>query len=927
MLNKMEMEADYIGLLLMASAGYDPRIAPRVYEKLGKVAGDSTLKDYLSTHPSGKKRAQLLAQAKVMEEALTLYREARAGRGIEVVGRMLEHLKDRLSGLIEEYWGSLSYATDVFRLIQNPSPSVYNIMIRAYACKDNGVDEIGLWQPIILYKQMLCSGIAPNYLTFPFLVKECTKRDGGGLGLSVHGQIIKFGFHGDLFVQNALISFYSATGSVQEDGGEKCITWNSTITGLVQGGRPKEAVEYFFEMQVMSNDTVRPDKITIASVLSACASLGAIDHGKWVHSYLKRSGLECDMVIGTALVDMYGKCGCVESAIEVFRKMPKKDILAWTAMISALLFMGLVHHYACMVDLLSRAGLFEEAEGLIRCMPMQPDVFVWGALLGGFPGCSMIEICGVVYEFSVTGSPEVVMGEVEWVLNGLKNVMKMEGRMHDLCTLHYLQGPEMHVKIKDTHILSAQGNMRVGEGGAFNKTRFHDCMCHGWSSLSWEFYYRCSQNHVPFDFSFIYWKLVAVRMGALLFASVMILILLGFYVACSFMLALLGILSFFLMIFVAKFLFVYIREKYITYRMILPSHSEIYTADPVNVEYILKTNFINYGKGEYHCDIMKDLFGDGIFAVDGEKWRTSGSLQVMNSQRKFCRDFSTSVFQDNAAKLVLKVSMVAAAKQMMDCRYVDLLWRIKRFLNLGLEAALKHNIKRGKEDILSRFLLESKKDPKKMNDRYLRDIILSFVIAGKDTSADTLTWFFYLLCKHPLVQEKVVLEVREATKAQINIPADEFAKKITEKSLDKMQYLHAALTETLRLYPAVPMVMCAHFDPSHARFPFILVRYNMELNFYAMYLEVSGFVGSDTYCNKKLFLPLKGSGRRVEWCSFIQTWPVCFVRSFQNLVFFSTVDGKHSEEDDILPDGFKVKKGDGMCYMAYAHGENEMHLG
>lgn len=125
---------------------------------------------------------------------------------------------------------------------------------------------------------------------------------------------------------------------------------------------------------------------------------------------------------------------------------------------------------------------------------------------------------------------------------------------------------------------------------------------------------------------------------------------------------------------------------------------------------------------------------------------------------------------------------------------------------------------RGKEDILSRFLLESKKDPKKMNDRYLRDIILSFVIAGKDTSADTLTWFFYLLCKHPLVQEKVVLEVREATKAQINIPADEFAKKITEKSLDKMQYLHAALTETLRLYPAVPMVMCAHFDPSPCPF-------------------------------------------------------------------------------------------------------------
>ncbi|KAG2715726.1 hypothetical protein I3760_03G091300 [Carya illinoinensis] len=80
---RMEIEADYVGLLLMASAGYDPRVAPKVYEKLGKLTGDSKLRDYLSTHPSGKKRAQMLAQAQVMEEALTIYRQVRAGRGIE----------------------------------------------------------------------------------------------------------------------------------------------------------------------------------------------------------------------------------------------------------------------------------------------------------------------------------------------------------------------------------------------------------------------------------------------------------------------------------------------------------------------------------------------------------------------------------------------------------------------------------------------------------------------------------------------------------------------------------------------------------------------------------------------------------------------------------------------------------------------------
>lgn len=93
-----------------------------------------------------------------------------------------------------------------------------------------------------------------------------------------------------------------------------------------------------------------------------------------------------------------------------------------------------------------------------------------------------------------------------------------------------------------------------------------------------------------------------------------------------------------------------------------------------------------------------------------------------------------------------------------------------------------------------------------MTDQYLRDITLNFIIAGKDTSANTLTWFFYMLCKHPLVQEKVAREVREATEADSNLSAHDFAQLITEAALEKMQYLHAALTETLRLYPAVPVV-------------------------------------------------------------------------------------------------------------------------
>ncbi|GMN43034.1 hypothetical protein TIFTF001_012237 [Ficus carica] len=143
------------------------------------------------------------------------------------------------------------------------------------------------------------------------------------------------------------------------------------------------------------------------------------------------------------------------------------------------------------------------------------------------------------------------------------------------------------------------------------------------------------------------------------------------------------------------------------------------------------------------------------------------------------------------------------------------------------------------EDILSRFLMESEKNPEEMTDLYLRDIILNFMIAGKDTSANTLSWFFYMLCKNPLVQEKVAQEVRDVIggKAEDNkANIDDVVAAITDATLDQMHYLHAAMTETLRLFPAVP------------------------------------------------------------------------------------VDGRCADVDDILPDGFKVKKGDGVYYMAYAMG-------
>lgn len=114
---------------------------------------------------------------------------------------------------------------------------------------------------------------------------------------------------------------------------------------------------------------------------------------------------------------------------------------------------------------------------------------------------------------------------------------------------------------------------------------------------------------------------------------------------------------------------------------------------------------------------------------------------------------------------------------------------------------LFHGSQTKREDILSRFLQVAETDP-----IYLRDISLSFIIAGKDTTAGTLSWFIYVLCKHPDIQEKVAQEVREVTSTKRVINVDDFAASVTEEALENMQYLHATITETLRLYPAVPVV-------------------------------------------------------------------------------------------------------------------------
>jgi len=316
-----------------------------------------------------------------------------------------------------------------------------------------------------------------------------------------------------------------------------------------------------------------------------------------------------------------------------------------------------------------------------------------------------------------------------------------------------------------------------------------------------------------------------------------------------------------------------------TFRLLSPGRRQIYTSDPAVVEHILRTNFTSYGKGYFNYENMSDLLGDGIFAVDGDKWKQQRKIASYDFSTRALRDFSGGVFNKNAAKLARIVASNAATKHPMDFQgllmkatmdsiftiafgldlntldgsadegsrfaaafddaseftlaaFLNVFWKVARFLNVGVEATLRDRIKvvdefvykriRGrademsddkardahpKQDLLSRFILATTSDSGKVDYKYLRDIIMNIVIAGKDTTAGGLSWFLYMVCKHPDVQEKISKEVSEATAnaGEAASSVDEFSRSLTDEALNRMHYLHAALTETLRLYPSVPL--------------------------------------------------------------------------------------------------------------------------
>ncbi|CAN7046754.1 unnamed protein product [Brassica oleracea var. botrytis] len=330
---------------------------------------------------------------------------------------------------------SMNYAASIFRGINGPCTFDYNTMIRGY------VNETSFEEALRVYSEMVEEGIEPDNFTYPFVLKACTRLKSIRERKQIHGHVFKHGFEADVFVQNSLINMYGRCGETalssavfEKLESKTAASWSSMVSARAGVGMWSDCLTLFREM--CRETGLKAEESGMVSALSACANTGALDLGMSIHAYLLRNISELNIAVKTSLVDMYAKCGCLDKALRIFKKMEGRNSLTYSAMISGLALHGegeaavrmfsemieqgiesdhvvyvsvlnacshsglvkegrrvfeemlkegkvepTAEHYGCLVDLLGRAGLLEEALETIQNMAVEQNDVVWRSFL------------------------------------------------------------------------------------------------------------------------------------------------------------------------------------------------------------------------------------------------------------------------------------------------------------------------------------------------------------------------------------------------------------------------------------------------------------------------------------------------------------------------------------------------------------------
>ncbi|CAM8933907.1 unnamed protein product [Rhodiola kirilowii] len=359
--------------------------------------------------------------------------------------------------------GDMRYATKVFRELESPDGFLWNTMIRGFGRCGDAVEAFE-W-----YKRMRETNVVTDNFTFCFLIKVCGRLGPDEVPVLMkllHCCVVKHGWDSHVFVRNSLIHMYGMVKEItvarqlfDEIPEPELVAWNTMIDCCVSCAEFQEGIKLF---ELMLKRGIEPDAASLVIALSACSAIGALDFGKWVHSLVDEKGLNRDVAVCNSLIDMYAKCGAVESAMRIFDRMNGRNVVTWNTMISGmamhghgdealrlfskmldenlvspneLTFLGVlcacnhngmveqgktyfdnmvkdyklnptIKHYGCIVDILGRAGFVGEAYRLIESMPMECNAIVWRTLLAACRVHGEVELGEIVRKHLVEIEPD-----------------------------------------------------------------------------------------------------------------------------------------------------------------------------------------------------------------------------------------------------------------------------------------------------------------------------------------------------------------------------------------------------------------------------------------------------------------------------------------------------------------------------------------
>lgn len=343
--------------------------------------------------------------------------------------------------------GSMMHACSMFKDLPKPDVITWNCMIAMYV-------KQGLWKDALqLYAEMLHKGVKPDEATFVSLLDACSSPTLLPEGKKLHDDLKVRGFDSHILVSTTLMNMYSRCGSLQQawDVFENMtrrdvVSWNVMIDACAQHQRGMDALQLFRDMRV---DGVLPNKVTFLNVLQACTDDTKISDGNQIHDMIVIDGLESDVVVATALVTMYGKCGCLGDAWKLFNMIPDKSLVSWNAMISGYVQEGHVDKVLSLfeqmqlegakpnqVTFISLLSLHESGLALIigkrlhsclRNNRLDNDVAIANALISMYGKCGKVDEAWTI--FDGMGEKDVV----SWT--AIMSVFLQQSRLKDCNSL------------------------------------------------------------------------------------------------------------------------------------------------------------------------------------------------------------------------------------------------------------------------------------------------------------------------------------------------------------------------------------------------------------------------------------------------------------------------------------------------------------